>query len=70
MTQITDDVNIHFSEQLVAFKKAVFHTPLTNEIELQLLKEKLSNGVYEIKSCSLADKLLEHFQPFKHVEMA
>ena len=42
-----------------ALKDALFHIPHTDGTKIEFIKEELSNGRYQIKSCSLATKLME-----------
>lgn len=50
------------THELTELKKMLFEIPLSDETKIQFLKEELNAGRYEIKSCSLADKLIEHAQ--------
>lgn len=51
------------------FTDSLFHTPLTDEIKIQFLKEELTAGRYEIQSQSLATKLIEHIHPARKTEL-
>jgi len=68
-TESAPDFN-DVSHQMETLKKSLFNTPLTDEAKLELLKEELSTGRYEIQSQSLANKLIEHVIPFKQFEPA
>ena len=61
-------INAH----LITLKNAIFHTPLTddNEKRLNLIKDTVSKGQYQIQSQTLATKLLEHLHLFGQREMA
>ena len=58
------------SHQMETLKKSLFNTSLTYEAKLELLKEELSSGRYEIQSQSLANKLLEHALSIEQFEPA
>lgn len=68
-TQYSPDFS-DISHQMETLKKSLFNTPLTNEAKLELLKEELSSGRYEIQSQSVANKLLEHATSIEQLEPA
>ena len=61
---------IEVSNQMDTLRNFLFNTPLTNETKLELLKEELANGKYEIQSQFLANKLIEQILPLEQLEPA
>lgn len=57
-------------DPITALTNMLFHVPLTDDTKIQFLKEELSAGRYEIKSHSLAEKLIEHVHPLQQLETA
>jgi len=53
---------------ITTFTNMLFQIPLTNETKIQFLKEELSAGRYEVRSQSLAEKLMEHTYPLEELE--
>ena len=62
---VTESIN-----PLTALTNMLFHAPLTDETKIQFLKEELSAGRYQVKSQSLADKLIEHIHSLEQLETA
>lgn len=57
-------------DPITALTNMLFHVPLTDNTKIQFLKEELSAGRYQIKSQSLAEKLIEHVHPLQQLETA
>ena len=48
------------AEQMATLKTAIFDTTETNHSKIELIKEELISGRYQIKSKNIAAKLLEY----------
>jgi anti-sigma28 factor (negative regulator of flagellin synthesis) len=55
-TRFTDLLNAH---DLIQLKAAIFDTPEAVQAKVQLIKEELAAGRYQINSANVAEKLLE-----------
>lgn len=65
---------IHFLDQLdpsdlIKLKAIVFDTPEAEKIKIQMIKDELSTGRYQINSQYIADKLMEFSPIVEEVEM-
>lgn len=58
------------TDPITALTNMLFHIPLTDDTKIQFLKEELSAGRYEVKSQSLAEKLIEHVHSSQQLETA
>jgi flagellar biosynthesis anti-sigma factor FlgM len=63
--------NLDFSdiaEQMATLKAAIFDTTDTNHSKIELIKEELATGRYQIHSKNIATKLLENIELPQEVE--
>ncbi len=56
--------------QLNKLKSLIFDTPIAEHMKIQLIKEELSTGRYQINSNHIADKLLEFAPVLEEMDMA
>lgn len=56
--------------QLARLKALIFDTPEAEHIKIQLIKDELENGRYEINANHIAAKLLEYARVNEDMEMA
>ena len=54
------ETSTEICSSMKALTNMLFHAPLTDETKIQFLKEELSAGKYNVRSQSLAEKLMEH----------
>ena len=55
--------------EIAKLKAIIFDTPEAEHAKIQLIKEEISAGRYQINSCHMADKLLEFVPVIEEVEM-
>ncbi len=55
---------------IAKLKSIVFDTPEAEHTKIQLIKEELSSGQYEINNNNIADKLMEFFLVREQAEIA
>ncbi len=51
-------------------KSLIFDTSIAEQMKIQMIKEELSTGRYQINSHHIADKLLEFAPVLEEMEMA
>ena len=55
--------------QMAELKAIIFNTPESEHAKLQLIKDELLSGRYQINSKHVADKLLEYAPVIEEVEL-
>ncbi len=56
--------------EMAKLKAIIFNTPEAEHAKLQLIKEELLTGRYQINSCHIASKLVEFAPVIEDVEFA